>query len=92
MRYCAGPRDDYLIRPVDDLTLVYHRPAGITHVVAPVIAAILDVLCGAEMTAAEVAVRLAERHSFETGEDDVRAAIAARLDEMASLDLLDRIG
>ena len=89
MQYRAGPRDDYIIRPIDDLTLVHHRPAGMTHVVTPVIAAILGVLAGESMSPEDVVAALGRDHRFDEDAATVLATIAARLAEMARLDLID---
>jgi PqqD family protein of HPr-rel-A system len=88
VRYRAGPRGDYIVRPVDDLTIVYHRPAGMTHVVAPVVAAILETLHDRALDVDGVVSALRAAHRFD---DEVHAIVAARLDEMVSIDLVDRL-
>lgn len=90
MRYRAGPRGDYIVRPVDDLTIVYHRPAGMTHVVAPVVAAILETLHDRALDVDGVVSALRAAHRFDD-DAEVHAIVAARLDEMVSIDLVDRL-
>jgi PqqD family protein of HPr-rel-A system len=90
--YRAGPTGDYVVRPADDLTLVYHRPSGTTHVVAPVVVSILEVLHERALSAAEVTAALLERHAFDEECDVVAATVAARLAEIAAIDLIDRVG
>lgn len=92
MQFRAGARSDYVVRPVDDLTLVYHRPAGITHVVRPDCAALLALLHEDALTVDEVIARLSALHDLEPADGaTVAETIAARLDEMAAMDIIDRL-
>lgn len=79
------------MRPVDDLTLVYHRPSGMTHVVSPAVVAILDLLHGRTLGIDEVCEGLAEHHDLDGEGDSIRKIVAARLAEMADMDLIDRV-
>jgi len=79
------------VRPVDDLTLVYHRPSGTTHVVSPAVVAILDLLHERTLGIGEVCEHLAATHDLDGSGDDVAAVVEARLEEMAAMDLVDRI-
>lgn len=91
MRYRAGPAENYVVRPVDDLTLVFHRPAGMTHVVSPAVVALLDCLLDKTLPLAEIVDALRQKHDLDAGGDDVAATVAARLAEMVRLDLIDRV-
>ncbi|MBX9795807.1 HPr-rel-A system PqqD family peptide chaperone [Sphingomonas sp.] len=74
------------IVPLDDLTLVYDRASGITHVLAspaPEILAALDT----PMSADALLQRLAGDFALA---DDAAPALAARLDELALAGLVER--
>lgn len=90
VRYRPPSGDDCRIRPLDALTLIYHRPSGQTHLVAPPVPEILAVMAGEVLDAAEVAARLADRFELDSGEDPA-AIVAARLDELAELGLVKRL-
>ncbi len=92
MRFRAAPRSAYIIRPVDDLTLVYHRGPDTTHVVSPVIVAILDTLYDKVMSITEIADALTHAHEIDDSEgSSLIETVTVRLDEMAKLDLIDRV-
>ncbi|MBB4633000.1 HPr-rel-A system PqqD family peptide chaperone [Sphingosinicella soli] len=91
MRYRAAAREAYVVRPVDDLTLVYHRPSGMTHVVSPAVVAILDLLHERTLTGGEVCAQLAQDHDLDGEGDDIALVVSARLGEMAAMDIIDRI-
>jgi PqqD family protein of HPr-rel-A system len=83
-KYKAEPADQILVTPLDSLTLVYQHRSGITHIVAEPAPEILAAM-GADD---EVAQRLAAQFDF----DSAQAAdiIAARLNELADLGLVER--
>jgi PqqD family protein of HPr-rel-A system len=90
-RYLAEPEEAIVMRVLDDITLLYHRPSGQTHMVVSPVPEILDALHrdGAGDVGAVLA-RLAL--SYDLGEvDAARVAIAAHLDEMAQLGLVRRL-
>jgi PqqD family protein of HPr-rel-A system len=70
---------------LDGLTVLYHEPSGMTHIVAPPVPEILDALRAGPADAAELLRRLRERFAFE-GEE----AIHARLDELELAGLVQR--
>ena len=80
-----------MVQPADDLFLLYHRPSGETHVLAPDMLAILAAIDGAPGSADEVLARLVRDHDLAVEDGDPGAIIAARLDELAALGLADRI-
>ena len=43
-RYRAAPATDLIVRALDDITLIYHRPSSQTHMVASPVPEILDAL------------------------------------------------
>ena len=71
----------------DELTLVYHRASGITHVLAPPAPEILDALAGESMTRAGLLSRLGDE--FDLGDADPDALLA-RLDELVAAGLVER--
>lgn len=92
MRFRAAAAADFIIRPVDDLSLVYHRRSGTTHVVGPDSVAILRLLQGGALSLDEVIAKLEAMHELEPSDGaTIAESIAARLDEMAAMDLVDRI-
>ena len=77
--------------PLDDFTLVYHRPSGQTHMLAEPAPEILAALAEGDAGPAEVARRLMRDHGVLDSEGDVEAVIAARMAELAELGLIRRI-
>ncbi|MES2271771.1 MAG: HPr-rel-A system PqqD family peptide chaperone [Pseudomonadota bacterium] len=50
-RYRAAPATDLIVRALDDITLIYHRPSSQTHMVASPVPEILDALRTTPLTA-----------------------------------------
>jgi PqqD family protein of HPr-rel-A system len=69
--------------PCETLTLIYHRPSGATHVVAPPVPAILDAL-DRPMTARALAAQL----GFSDGE--AVTLLSERLAELVDAGLVRR--
>ena len=69
--------------PCETLTLIYHRPSGATHVVAPPVPAILDAL-DQPMTARELAAQLG------FSDDEAVALLNERLAELVEAGLVRR--
>ncbi|HYJ52585.1 MAG TPA: HPr-rel-A system PqqD family peptide chaperone [Allosphingosinicella sp.] len=82
--YIADSRDVRSV-PLDGLTLIYHAPSGMTHIVAPPAPEILEALDAGPADPAELLRRLRARFEFE-GED----AIHARLEELEASGLVRR--
>ena len=82
--YIADPADIRALA-LDGLTVLYHAPSGMTHIVAPPAPEIMDALAAGPADAAELLRRLRERFAFEGGE-----AIHARLDELEAAGLVRR--
>ena len=70
-----------------DLTALYHRPSGQTHVVAEPVPQILQALTGGPLTVAELMAALASSHDLEGDE----AGLRARLAELAEAGLVSVI-
>ncbi|OYW23805.1 MAG: HPr-rel-A system PqqD family protein [Sphingomonas sp. 32-62-10] len=73
--------------PLDDLTLIYHRASGMTHLLAPPAPEILDALAAAPLTSAALLARLADE--FDLSDADP-AALVARLDELVAAGLVEK--
>lgn len=84
MRYCAPPADALIAVELDALTALFHRPSGITHLVAAPVPEILAVLREA-MTADDLLAALARDYDLA---DPDPAALAARLDELVASGLV----
>ena len=87
-RYIADPRE--LVRSVEleSLTAIFHRPSGMTHLLAPPAPQILAALAGREGDAGEVLARIAGE--FDVEAEDPEGAIAARLVELEGAGLVRR--
>ncbi len=90
IRYRAEPSGALLIRPLDAMTLIYHRASGITHMVTEPVPEILEAMAGDALDAAELATRLSETFDLG-GADDAAAIIADRLAELAELGLVSAV-
>jgi PqqD family protein of HPr-rel-A system len=88
--YQAEPSDALLIEPLDAITLIYHRRSGVTHMVAEPVPEILSVMGLDVLDAATVVTRLAESFDLDTT-DDAISTVAARLEELADLGLVERV-
>ena len=88
--YRAAPREDLIWHDLDSMTLLYHRPSGITHMLADPAPAIIDIIDGTALAVTEIATRLSAMFDIEAGvaTEDI---ILARLDELAALGLVTRV-
>ena len=84
MRYRAPPADALIATTLDTLTALFHRPSGITHLLAApapeILAALAEPMTRDELMAALV-------RDYDLGDPDP-AALAARLDELVASGLL----
>jgi PqqD family protein of HPr-rel-A system len=87
-RYKAAVPETLRIVPLDALTLVYHRASGITHIVDSPVPEILETLADGPLAALELLARLGE--TFDLADADPEA-LAARLDELAAVGLVERL-
>ncbi len=89
--FLPEPASALVVRPLDDITLIYHRPSGQTHLTVSPVPEMLASLreAGAPLTPEQLVERLSAR--FDLGEAvEAEAAIAAHLDELAALGLVRR--
>ena len=87
-QYRAATPATLRIVPLDALTLVYHRPSGITHIVDAPVPEILETLDAEPLSAADLLALLGER--FDLVDADP-LALAVRLDELAAVGLVERL-
>jgi PqqD family protein of HPr-rel-A system len=88
-KYKAEPADQLLVEPLDAMTLIYQRRSGTTHIVAEPVPEILAVMGEDALDAAAVAQRLAAQFEIDVG--NAEAVLASRLEELASLGLVERL-
>ncbi|HYJ83844.1 MAG TPA: HPr-rel-A system PqqD family peptide chaperone [Allosphingosinicella sp.] len=86
--YAADPPGTMRRVELEGLTLLYHRPSGLTHFLAPPAPQILEALAAGPASPAEIAARIGE--TFEIESEDPAAAIAARLAELEAAGLVRR--
>ena len=86
-RYIADPPDAMRQVALDGLTALYHRPSGLTHIIAPPAPQILDALAQGPADASEIVARMAAQ--FDLG-DENGVAMAARLAELEAAGLVRR--
>ncbi|WP_417622268.1 HPr-rel-A system PqqD family peptide chaperone [Parasphingorhabdus sp.] len=89
-QYRAAAKNELIWHDLDSMMLLYHRPSGITHMLADPVPAILQVMEDAPLTAGQIASRL--MNQFEVEADvDAEEIILARLEELAILGLVCRV-
>jgi len=88
-RYRADADDCVRSVMLGDLHLLFHRPSGITHILAPPAPQILDALNLGACDAAELLRRL--RAAFDLDEPEAGQLIEARLDELEAAGLVSRL-
>jgi PqqD family protein of HPr-rel-A system len=74
---------------LDGLTALYHRPSGMTHILAAPAPQILEALARAPGDAASIVERIAE--TFQIESDDPETEISARLAELEAAGLVRRV-
>ena len=86
--YIADPESALSAVALDGLTLIFHAPSGMTHIVAAPAPEILGALREGPADAAELIRRLRARFEIDGG--GAEAAIHARLDELEAAGLVRR--
>ncbi|QUT07009.1 HPr-rel-A system PqqD family peptide chaperone [Sphingobium phenoxybenzoativorans] len=89
-RYRAEQGAEIIVQPLDDVTLIYHRRSGQTHIVVSPVPEILAALAEGEADVPAILTRLARDYDLDDP-GEARAGIAAHLDELVSLGLVTRI-
>jgi PqqD family protein of HPr-rel-A system len=88
--YVAEAADARIVMPLDQMTLIYQRRSGITHIVADPVPQILHAMGDGECDAALIAARLSAQYDLGDAAQ-ARAVIAARLAELAQLGLVQQV-
>ena len=86
--YIADADPAVLSVALDGLSVLFHEPSGMTHIVAPPAPEILAALRIGPADAGELLARLRAWYDFEG--DDVADAIDARLEELEAAGLVRR--
>jgi PqqD family protein of HPr-rel-A system len=84
--YRAAPADALRVVPLDDFTLIFHRPSGLSHLVTAPAPEILDLLGEGPLTRDALLAGLGER--FDLG-DGSAEALDARLGELVAAGLVE---
>ncbi len=79
-----------MVELLDTMTLIYQRRSGITHIVAEPVPQMLEAMRGDAIDARVLTARLAATFDLGRREDAV-AVIAGRLEELASLGLVEHV-
>lgn len=88
--YSAASDLSVRITALDDLSVIYHRASGMTHIVDQAVPEILAILRTAPSTADALLTKLSRDHDIDAG-DDASLALIARLDEWCALGLVSRV-
>jgi len=86
--YIADTPEERKIVSLDAMDVIYHRPSGMTHIVAEPVPQILEALIQGPADSAEIVARLAATHDLEG--QDIDVVIAARLAELEAIGLVRR--
>jgi PqqD family protein of HPr-rel-A system len=87
-RYIADSEDSVRLIELDGLSVLFHEPSGMTHIVAAPAPQILDMLRAGPADAAELLRRLQAHYEFEGHE--AADSINARLEELEAAGLVRR--
>lgn len=87
--YRADPPEARRMVMLDGVALIFHRPSGLTHIVAPPAPQILDALEEGDASADTLLERLQRDYDFGAA-DDLAAALHARLAELETAGLVWR--
>lgn len=91
-RYRADHVAQLLVRPLEDLTLIYHRRSGVTHMVTSPVPEILAVMGRDALSAAQILARLSYTYDLEAEDaESIEAVLDARLEELVALGLAERL-
>lgn len=87
--YRADPPGARRVVALDGVALLFHRPSGLTHILAPPAPQILDALAEGDADPAALLDRLKRDYDFGDS-DDLEAALEARLAELEMSGLIWR--
>ncbi len=90
IRYQAEAAEQRLIEQLDQMTLIYQRRSGITHIVTEPVPQMLEAMREDMLSADAVLARLAAEFELQS-DDEALQTVAARLEELADLGLVERV-
>lgn len=90
LKFRSSLRRDCIVRPVDSLFLVHFRPSGQTHLLPVSSFALLELLDGNALSAAEIPEALAARYGTEP-EVGVEEAVERQLRELEAVGLVETL-
>ncbi|RED15126.1 HPr-rel-A system PqqD family peptide chaperone [Parasphingopyxis lamellibrachiae] len=79
--YRADPPEARRVIALDGVALIFHRPSGLTHILAPPAPQILEALAEGDAEPAALLDRLKRDYDFGDS-DDLEAALEARIAEL----------
>ncbi len=85
-RYLADSDEQLVKVELDGLTALFHRPSGMTHILAAPAPQILEALAGNPADVRELSIRLSRNFDIDGGHE----ALAARLEELEAAGLVSR--
>ena len=88
-RFVADPAADRPEVRIDGFAILYHRPSGMTHVVASPVPELLTAIAGDPADVAQIVARLGAEHEL-AGDDALEAIVAARIEELEAAGLVRR--
>ena len=88
-RFIADPEESVATVDLEGLAVIFHRPSGMTHVVAPPAPQILDALRLGPADSGEILARMRAWYDLEG--DENATAIEARLEELEAAGLVSRL-
>jgi PqqD family protein of HPr-rel-A system len=88
-RYTADPEECVRSVELDGLSVLYHAPSGMTHIVAPPAPQILAALRLGPADAGEILARI--RAWYEIENEEAAGAIEARIEELEAAGLVSRL-
>ena len=88
-RYTADAEDCVRMVELDGLSVLYHSPSGMTHIVAPPAPQILAALRLGPADPGEILARM--RAWYDLEEDEAAEAIEARIEELEAAGLVSRL-
>ena len=86
-RYFRDCRGSVLVRRLDDLTLLYHRPSGMTHLLDSPLPEILDELEEKPQATGTILERLSRAYDLGAAEEASKAGLDDHLQMLVSLGL-----
>jgi len=88
-RYIADPEHCVRFVDLDGLSVLFHAPSGMTHIVAPPAPQILEALRLGPADAGEILARM--RAWYDLEEEQAADSIEARIEELEAAGLVSRL-